>query len=398
MESLKIKAGGEESASLSNVVNAVTFGALTGGGFVTGIICNTIGPQWVLVLGTLGYAPYSAGLYANAAFGNKWLPILGGLTCGISGIFLWTATGAINLVYPPVDQRGRAVAAKFTLQNLGGSLGGIISLGLNAKMNHSGRVSDSTYYAFISIMCLGLPAALAVPRPDKVIRGDGSRTRLEYYMWTWNAAYHSVRARALLSILFYLIGPTLIGPIQGYLLDNPKWRRQSRARYGVVSFTVIALLTWIYGLVVQYQYDKRSPTAPAIDIVDPVFAKSCLLFIVYGLIENSAMIIGYWIIGSLGLDPGDVAALVGLATGIGSGGSTAAFILGACNVPLIRQLWANVIAFLVGVPGLLYVGFFHIADDSTIDAITTAHLNSDDEKETPDPEKGAPVLVRVPSS
>lgn len=82
-------------------------------------------------------------------------------------------------------------------------------------------------------------------------------------MWTWNAAYHSVRARALLSILFYLstflpstlfltfqlmmgskpVGPTLIGPIQGYLLDNPKWRRQSRARCGVVLFTVIALLT-----------------------------------------------------------------------------------------------------------------------------------------------------------
>lgn len=53
------KAAGEETASLSNVVNAVTFGALTVGGFFTGIICNKIGTRWTLVLGTLGYAPYA---------------------------------------------------------------------------------------------------------------------------------------------------------------------------------------------------------------------------------------------------------------------------------------------------------------------------------------------------
>ncbi|KAJ5498941.1 hypothetical protein N7453_007992 [Penicillium expansum] len=54
-----LNAAGEETASLSNVVNAVTFGALTVGGFFTGIICNKIGTRWTLALGTLGYAPYA---------------------------------------------------------------------------------------------------------------------------------------------------------------------------------------------------------------------------------------------------------------------------------------------------------------------------------------------------
>ena len=66
----------------------------------------------------------------------------------------------------------------------------------------------------------------------------------------------------------------------------------------------------IYGLIVQYQYDEMEHKA--IDIVDPVFIKSCILFILYGLIENSGMMVIYWIIGSLGLEPGKVASLVGL--------------------------------------------------------------------------------------
>ncbi|KAJ5475823.1 hypothetical protein N7475_001552 [Penicillium sp. IBT 31633x] len=191
-------------------------------------------------------------------------------------------------------------------------------------------------------------------------------------MWSWNAEHHSVRARALLSTLFYLknlrVGSTFIGPLQGYLLDNPKWSRKSRARVAVISFSILTLLTLIYGLVVQYQYDKQ---ATIIDIKDPKFIKSCLLFILFGLIENSAMVTVYWLIGSLGLDPGSVATFVGLATAIGSAGSTAAFILGACNVSLIWQLWANVITFLVSVPGLLYTGFTLFADGAVIDAATT---------------------------
>jgi hypothetical protein len=42
---------------------------------------------------------------------------------------------------------------------------------------------------------------------------------------------------------------------------------------------------------VQYQYNSRNG-AP-IDITNRLFAKSALLFILYGLIENSGMVFGY---------------------------------------------------------------------------------------------------------
>lgn len=118
----------------------------------------------------------------------------------------------------------------------------------------------------------------------------------------------------------------------------------------------------------QYQYNSRH-SAP-IDITNRLFAKSALLFILYGLIENSGMVFGYWIIASLGLDPGSVASFVGLATGVGSLGSTAAFILGACDVELRWQLWANVIAFLFSLPGLGVVCWRMVTEDKEILAAT----------------------------
>lgn len=135
-------------------------------------------------------------------------------------------------------------------------------------------------------------------------------------------------------------------------------------------------LPGIFGLVVQYQYDHRDLTV-AIDIVDPVFAKSFLLFVLYGLLENSSMVVMYWILGSLGLSAGEVASLVGLAVGLGSAGSTAAFIIGAKNVALVWQLWANVITFLIGIPGLLYVAWFRVVEDTVVDAVTSKRLENE---------------------
>ena len=35
----------------------------------------------------------------------------------------------------------------------------------------------------------------------------------------------------------------MIGPIQGLLLDNARWSRRSRGRYGVVTLVILSLLT-----------------------------------------------------------------------------------------------------------------------------------------------------------
>jgi MFS family permease len=55
----------------------------------------------------MGFAPYSAGLYANNRFGNEWLVLLGAALCGVSAGIFWMAEAAIAIAYPEPENRGK---------------------------------------------------------------------------------------------------------------------------------------------------------------------------------------------------------------------------------------------------------------------------------------------------
>lgn len=74
---------------------------------VFGAVANKISVKWVLVIGTLGYAPYSASLYVNNRYGVEWFVIFGGATCGIAAAALWTSEAAIALGYGRIEERGK---------------------------------------------------------------------------------------------------------------------------------------------------------------------------------------------------------------------------------------------------------------------------------------------------
>jgi MFS family permease len=71
------------------------------------ILANKFGIKKILILGTLGYAPYSASLYVNNRYGVEWFVLFGGVTCGIAASALWAPEGAIALGYPQVKDRGK---------------------------------------------------------------------------------------------------------------------------------------------------------------------------------------------------------------------------------------------------------------------------------------------------
>lgn len=71
------------------------------------VLSNKFGIKRVLILGTLGYAPYSASLYVNNRYGTEWFVLLGGVTCGVAASALWASEGAIALGYPQVKDRGK---------------------------------------------------------------------------------------------------------------------------------------------------------------------------------------------------------------------------------------------------------------------------------------------------
>lgn len=56
-------AGGQQDVSLSDSSNAVLYGLFSLTGFVSGGICNVLGPPTTLFIGTLGYALYTGALW-----------------------------------------------------------------------------------------------------------------------------------------------------------------------------------------------------------------------------------------------------------------------------------------------------------------------------------------------
>lgn len=58
--------GGDEEPYLVNAANALTFGLMVISClFMSGPCVRYIGIKWTLILGTIGYAPYAAGLYTH---------------------------------------------------------------------------------------------------------------------------------------------------------------------------------------------------------------------------------------------------------------------------------------------------------------------------------------------
>lgn len=61
------------------------------------------------------------------------------------------------------------------LRELGQLIGASIQLAYNVNNKDSGKVSYTTYFILIALQCLGLPLALLVSSPHKVVRSDGER-------------------------------------------------------------------------------------------------------------------------------------------------------------------------------------------------------------------------------
>lgn len=99
-------AGGQQEPYLVNGANSLTFGIMVFGCSIFAALANRFGLKSMLIIGTLGYAPYSASLYVNNRYGTQWFVLFGAATCGIAASALWATEGAIALGYPTVKDRG----------------------------------------------------------------------------------------------------------------------------------------------------------------------------------------------------------------------------------------------------------------------------------------------------
>jgi MFS family permease len=303
-------AGGEEKPYLVNGANALTFCLMVVSCFFSPILVRLIGIKWALIFGTMGYAPFAAGLYTNNRFGTEWFVLFGAALCGISAGVFWMAEAAIALAYPEPYNQGRFLGFWLSFRVGGNILGGAINLGLNAQNNHAGKVSYNVYLAFIALQALGPVAGLLLNKPSKVQRSDGVQVKLaitqgsiaeikavtklffsknflliipliaqgvysEAVMYTFEALWFSVRARALGSFLSGIVA-LIAGNILGAFLDYTKIRLKVRARAAFITILGLQGVWWIWATVLVTDFRSSRPTY---DWVDKGFGKGFVLFI-----------------------------------------------------------------------------------------------------------------------
>ncbi|KAF2147668.1 major facilitator superfamily transporter [Myriangium duriaei CBS 260.36] len=287
-------AGGAEKPYLVNTANALTFCLMVVTCYLSSAIVHYIGIKGALIFGTLGYAPYAAGLYTNNRFGTEWLVLVGAALCGISAGVFWMAEAAIAIAYPEPYNRGKQLGYWLTFRLAGQILGGAINLGLNADDNKAGKVSYTVYLVFIALQCTGPVVAFFLSKPEKVQRTDGRRVELailqnpwyeirattklfftkqwllvvlfvgqavfsEAVFFTYLSLWFSVRARALGSFLSGIVAVTA-GNILGNYLDRTKISLKTRSR---CAFAVLATLQgawWLWATILVTKFRTTQPT------------------------------------------------------------------------------------------------------------------------------------------
>ncbi|XDG01687.1 hypothetical protein ABKA04_001302 [Annulohypoxylon sp. FPYF3050] len=319
-------AGGAQSPYLVNTANALTFCLMVVSCWFTSSIVKYIGIKGALFVGTIGYAPYSAGLYLNNRYGVEWLVILGAALCGVSAGIFWAAEAAIAIAYPEPRNRSRIVAYWLTWTKIGQILGGAVNLGLNADRNQAGKVSYNVYLIFIALQASGTLVALLLNDPSKVQRPNGTPVQLTIFENPWNelkATTKTFFTRKFLLIIFW------IG--QGVYSE-------------AVFFTYNSLwfsgAWWLWLTINVTEYNR---TQPLFDWVDPGFGRAfgVFVFLVAGFQLNYNF--SYFIIGQISSSPQETIRLAALLRGTESAWQALSYGLNA--IPIIASIGGPYINF-----------------------------------------------------
>jgi MFS family permease len=356
-------AGGAQRPYLVNTANALTFCLMIVSCWFTSSLVKYIGIKGALVVGTVGFAPYSAGLYLNNRFGVEWLVLVGAALCGISAGVFWASEAAIAIGYAEPAKRGRMVAYWITWTCVGRVLGGAINLGLNFEKNEQGQVSYTVYLIFIALQALGPFVALLLNRPDQVQRGDGKKVELEIYddVWaelrattktfltpkflllvfwigqgvyseavyyTYIALWFSVRARALGSFLSGFVAIIATNLLGGWL-DQHGIALRKRARWAFVVIMVTQGAWWIWLTINVTEFNR---SARIYDWADAGFGRAFgpFIFLVAGFQLNYNF--SFFLIDQISESPQETIRLAALLRGTESAWQALSYGLNALPV------------------------------------------------------------------
>lgn len=356
-------AGGAQKPYLVNTANALTFCLMVVSCFFSSVLTKYIGIKGALIFGTLGYAPYAAGLYTNNRFGTEWLVLVGAALCGLSAGVFWAAEAAIALAYPEPYNRGKVLGYWLTYRLGGQILGGAINLGLNVDRDQAGKVSYTVYLIFIALQATGPFVALLLNRPHKVERTDGLKVDLSIFespgrelkhmvktffskkylllvlfigqavyaeavFFTYLSLWFTVRARALGSFLSGIIAVTC-GNLLGTWLDRTSVKLSTRSRAAFGLIVTLQGAWWIWATVLVTRFRNTTPTY---DWSSSGFGQAFVpyLFLTAGFQLN--YLFCYFLMGQLATDPQEVVRYAALLRGTESAWQAVSYGLNSIQI------------------------------------------------------------------
>ncbi|KAK0705742.1 major facilitator superfamily domain-containing protein [Apiosordaria backusii] len=305
-------AGGAASPQLINAANALTFCLMVVSCYFSSTLVHYIGIKGALIFGTIGYAPYAAGLYTNNRFGTEWLVLLGAALCGISAGVFWMAEAAIAIAYPEPWNRGKAIGYWLTYRLAGQILGGAINLGLNAKNNEAGKVSYTVFLVFIAMQCTGPIFGFLLNAPEKVQRTDGKKVDLTITRGPIFELKETARLflgkKFLLMVLF--IGQAVFAEAVYFTYLAIALKTRARTSFWVIVVLQGGWWTWATILVTRYRI-----TRPTFDWVDGNFGEGfgVFVFLTVGFQLNYMFL--YFIIHNMAKDESEVVRYAALLRG-----------------------------------------------------------------------------------
>ncbi|KAL2784476.1 major facilitator superfamily domain-containing protein [Aspergillus keveii] len=356
--------GGAAEPYVVNTANALTFCLMVLSCFFGSVVVRFIGIKWTLIIGTMGYAPYAAGIYTQVRYDSNWLTLFGAALCGLSAGIFWMAESAIALAYPEPENQGKFLGFWLSFRVGGQIVGGAINLGVNINRATAGSVSYVVYYIFITLQALGPFCGLLLTPPSKVQRTDGVPVKLaivhdtwyeikamarllvsrnfllitpliwqatfaEAVFFTYNSMWFSVRARALGSFISGIMA-IIAGNLLGAFLDS-KIALKLRSRAGFAVILALQGGWWLWGTIIVTDFHSRE-TSPVFDWEDKGFGRGfpLYLFWVVGFQLNYMFL--YFIVGNLARDEEEVVRFASLLRGMESASQAVSYGLSSVSI------------------------------------------------------------------
>lgn len=398
--------GGQVDETTGANSNAALYATFSVAAFFAGSINNKLGSRVTLLLGSFGYTLYIGSYLALNIhpITSKGFVIAAGAILGICAGLLWTAQGSLMMAYPTEAQKGRFISIFWAIFNLGGVVGAAVALGQNIH-SKSNQVGNGTYIGFIVLTGIGVIIPLLMVDPEKMVRTDGSKVIIQrhpswkieiYGLWvalrtdpmiillfpmflasnwfyTWqfndyNGAIFNISARSLNNLVYWIaqiIGSVIIG----FVLDQKKIRRRTRAFIGIGTLTATVFLVHIWAYFYQKDYTRQSvaTTKERIHIGDRAYSGRIILYICCGILDAMWQTTTYWLIGAMSNDPAKLAHFAGFYKSIQSAGAAGVWRADAQGRPFMDIFISTWVLLAAGIVFALPMVYFRVKDHTDLD-------------------------------